>query len=90
MPGGIHEITQNTATGSGSPAPRGSGEQIARMADLWFQSELGKDEVWNFWIIYPAIGWVLLTAAGAWSVYARKPISERGDPARKWIGKRAT
>ena len=32
--------------------------------------------VWNYWIIYPAIAWVLLTAADAWWVYGRKPIPE--------------
>ena len=32
--------------------------------------------VWNYWIIYPFIAWVVLTAAGALSVYLRKPISE--------------
>jgi len=29
--------------------------------------------------IYPAIAWVFLTAAGALSVYLRKPISERDN-----------
>jgi hypothetical protein len=32
--------------------------------------------VWNYWIIYPFIGWVLLTAAGGCFAYLRKPISE--------------
>ena len=32
--------------------------------------------MWNYWIIYPFIAWVLLTAAGGLSVYLRKPISE--------------
>ena len=32
--------------------------------------------VWNYWIIYPGIAWVLLTAADAWRVYGRKPIPE--------------
>ena len=32
--------------------------------------------VWNYWIIYPAIAWALLTAADAWWVFGRKPISE--------------
>jgi hypothetical protein len=32
--------------------------------------------VWNYWIIYPAIAWVLLTAGDALHVYRRKPISE--------------
>jgi hypothetical protein len=30
----------------------------------------------DYWIIYPAIFWVLITAADAWLVYRRKPISE--------------
>lgn len=29
------------------------------------------------WIVYPAIAWALFTAAGAWDLYLRKPISER-------------
>ena len=32
--------------------------------------------VWNYWIIYPAIAWALLTAADTWRVYGRKPIPE--------------
>jgi uncharacterized PurR-regulated membrane protein YhhQ (DUF165 family) len=32
--------------------------------------------VWNDWIIYPAIAWVLLTTADALLVYKNKPISE--------------
>jgi len=32
--------------------------------------------VWDYWIIYPAIAWALLTAADAWWVFGRKPISE--------------
>jgi uncharacterized PurR-regulated membrane protein YhhQ (DUF165 family) len=32
--------------------------------------------VWNYWIIYPAIVWVLATAADAWFVYGHKPVSE--------------
>jgi hypothetical protein len=41
-----------------------------------FSQSSGLHDVWNFWIIYPIIGWALLTAAGGWSVYRRKPISE--------------
>lgn len=33
-------------------------------------------DVWNFWIIYPLIAWVLATAAHAWFVFGHKPISE--------------
>jgi hypothetical protein len=32
--------------------------------------------VWNYWILYPLIAWVLGTAASAWYVFGRKPISE--------------
>jgi hypothetical protein len=32
--------------------------------------------VWNDWIIYPAIAWVLLTTADALLVFRNKPISE--------------
>jgi hypothetical protein len=41
-----------------------------------FSQSSGIHDVWNIWIIYPAIAWLLLMAAGAWSVYGRKPISE--------------
>jgi len=41
-----------------------------------FSQSSGIHDVWNYWIIYPAIAWVLLTAADAWLVFARKPISE--------------
>ena len=32
--------------------------------------------VWNSWIIYPAIAWVVLIAADAFIVFRNKPISE--------------
>jgi hypothetical protein len=32
--------------------------------------------VWNDWIIWPAIVWVLWTAGDAWWTFGRKPISE--------------
>ena len=41
-----------------------------------FSQSSGIPNVWNYWIIYPAIAWVLLTAADAWWVYRRKPIPE--------------
>src|SRR3974390_2322879 len=41
-----------------------------------FSQSSGIPHVWNYWIIYPAIAWVLLTAANAWWVFGRKPISE--------------
>ena len=50
--------------------------QRGRLADERIQPELGIPNVWNYWIIYPFIAWVLGTAAGAWWVYGRKPVSE--------------
>jgi 2TM domain-containing protein len=41
-----------------------------------FSQSSGIHEVWNFWIIYPVIGWAFVTASVAWSVYGHKPISE--------------
>jgi len=41
-----------------------------------FSQSSGIPNVWNSWIIYPAIAWVLLTATDAWRVFGRKPISE--------------
>jgi 2TM domain len=42
-----------------------------------FSQSSGIHDVWNGWIIYPLIAWVLLTVAHGWSVYGHKPISER-------------
>ena len=42
-----------------------------------FSQSSGIPNVWNYWIIYPAIAWVLITAADAWFVYGHKPVSER-------------
>ena len=41
-----------------------------------FSQSSGIPDVWNYWIIYPAIAWVLATAADAWWVFGRKPVSE--------------
>lgn len=41
-----------------------------------FSQSSGIHDVWNFWIIYPIMGWALLTAANGWFVYGHKPISE--------------
>ncbi len=41
-----------------------------------FSQSSGIPDVWNYWIIYPAIAWVLITAADAWFVYGHKPVSE--------------
>ena len=41
-----------------------------------FSQSSGIPNVWNYWIIYPAIAWVLITAADAWLVFGRRPVSE--------------
>jgi len=41
-----------------------------------FSQSSGIPNVWNYWIIYPAIVWVLATAADAWWVFGRRPVSE--------------
>ena len=41
-----------------------------------FSQSSGIPNVWNIWIIYPAIAWAFLTAAFGLGVYLRKPISE--------------
>ena len=41
-----------------------------------FSESSGIPHVWNYWIVYPLIGWALFMAARAWSVYGRRPISE--------------
>lgn len=41
-----------------------------------FSQSSGIHDVWNYWVIYPFGAWVLLTAAGAWLIFGRKPISE--------------
>ena len=32
--------------------------------------------VWNYWIVYPLVAWILVMAARAWAVYGNKPITE--------------
>jgi hypothetical protein len=41
-----------------------------------FSQSSGIPNEWNYWIIYPILAWVLLTAAGAWFAYRRRQISE--------------
>jgi hypothetical protein len=41
-----------------------------------FSQGSGIHDVWNLWIIYPLVAWVLITAAHAWFVFGNKPISE--------------
>ena len=42
-----------------------------------FSQSSGIPDVWNLWIVYPFIAWVLFVAARAYAVFVRKPISER-------------
>jgi len=51
-----------------------SGEQIACQQAI--RQVEHRRRFWDYWIIYPAIVWVLATAAGAWRVFGRKPITE--------------
>lgn len=41
-----------------------------------FSQSSGIPNVWNYWIIYPAIAWLFLTVAGGLAVHLHKPISE--------------
>jgi H+/Cl- antiporter ClcA len=41
-----------------------------------FSESSGIPNTWNYWIIYPAIAWVLFLAASALLVFRNKPISE--------------
>ena len=41
-----------------------------------FSQSSGIHDVWNIWIIYPAMAWVFLTIVGGLIAYLRKPISE--------------
>lgn len=41
-----------------------------------FSQSSGIANVWNYWIIYPIIGWLIIVAARAWSIYGNKPISD--------------
>jgi hypothetical protein len=41
-----------------------------------FSQSSGIPNVWNYWIIYPAIVWVVLTAGDALLVFRSRPISE--------------
>ncbi len=41
-----------------------------------FSQSSGIHDVWNIWIIYPAIAWAFLLAAFGLDVYLRKPVSE--------------
>jgi hypothetical protein len=41
-----------------------------------FSQSSGIPNVWNYWIIYPAIAWLFLTVAHGLVIYLHKPISE--------------
>jgi hypothetical protein len=41
-----------------------------------FSQSSGIHDVWNIWIIYPAMAWVFLTVVGGLIAYLRRPISE--------------
>jgi hypothetical protein len=41
-----------------------------------FSQSSGIHDVWNIWIIYPAMAWAFLTVTFGLDVYLRKPISE--------------
>ena len=41
-----------------------------------FSESSGIPNVWNYWIIYPALAWLVWLVARGWSVYRRRPISE--------------
>jgi hypothetical protein len=41
-----------------------------------FSESSGIPNVWNNWIIYPALAWLVWLVARGWSVYRRRPISE--------------
>ena len=41
-----------------------------------FSQSSGIHHVWNSWIIYPLVAWIVGTATHAWLVFGHKPISE--------------
>ncbi len=41
-----------------------------------FSQSSGQPNIWNMWIIYPFIAWVLFIAANAWFAFGRREISE--------------
>ena len=47
-----------------------------------FSQSSGIHDVWNLWIIYPLLAWILVIGGHGWFVYLRKPISE-GDIKRE-------
>jgi len=51
-------------------------ERKRRYLDRHRRVHRGIPNVWNIWIIYPAMAWLFLTAVGGLIAYLRKPISE--------------
>jgi hypothetical protein len=41
-----------------------------------FSQGSGIHEVWNFWIVYPLVGWLLIEGGRYWGIRRREPISE--------------
>jgi hypothetical protein len=41
-----------------------------------FSQSSGIHHVWNSWIVYPLVAWLLFLAVRAWFAYGRKPITE--------------
>ncbi|HLN16955.1 MAG TPA: 2TM domain-containing protein [Acidimicrobiales bacterium] len=41
-----------------------------------FSQSSGIHDVWNYWIVYPVVGILLILGARAWFVYGHRPISE--------------
>jgi len=41
-----------------------------------FSQSSGLHDVWNFWIIYPVLGWGAFVALHGWFSYLRRPVSE--------------
>ncbi len=41
-----------------------------------FSQSSGVHDVWNIWIIYPAVAWLFLTSAMGLSVHLCRPVSE--------------
>jgi len=52
-----------------------------------FSQSSGIPNVWNYWIIYPAIFWALFLAADALLVFRNRPISE--TEIKREIGRQA-
>lgn len=58
-----------------------------------FSQSSGLPNVWNLWIIYPALAWLVWLVARGWAVYGRRPISEdeiRREMQRQGGGRGAT